>query len=719
MGARRARSGAGLAAPRVLLSEVSQAGAASPARVAPEGVQAPAGIEARQEISMARAIRAHCLASGQSPAEIALIIYGQCGPAFGTTLVRAHRLAQGIALADVVAQVRARYVSEGRTPPRFSETLLSSYEGGQKRPGPEYLHYLCCVYQSEPADLGYEGPCLCGQRHRAPVLMLSGAAHAAAPEPGGPAAPGTRGHDLPGTARSAPPILTAVPSAGQGRPAEPGGRGPGADVAGPIGLPATQLPAVQPGRPAPAAPAGQPAAARGAFAAAAFYPSVLSPARAASPRPASPGSGPGFPGGGIAGGELAGGELAGGGLAGGEQAGPGLADPRLADPGLAAGGAGLAAPGPAAADPAAPGMGEVDDDVVRRTLLRLMADPGAPADGRFFGAVERIRRRLDEALLGATVSVAMLDHWEGMTGEYGRQYMTVPPMRLLCDVLLDLGDVRRMCEQRQPLEFVERLCRLAARLAGLAGMTMIDVGDHRLARSFFSTARTAADETGDRHLRAWVAVRESLVPLYYGDPAQAAAAARASADLAGAQPCVAGVMAPVVEARALARLARARSGGGAPGTPGGRGGAGTAEARRASAALDRALEALERLPEEERRDTVFGYTERQLLFHQGDALVTLGDHRGADDAFGQALRLYSPAEFLDRALVSLGQARGRLQAGEPEEALRLSRDTVLGLPSQHRPGIVLRAAMSLGEAVTAKHGDFPAIRDYREVLVSS
>ena len=316
MGARRARSGAGLAAPRVLLSEVSQAAAASPARVAPGGVQAPAGIEARQEISMARAIRAHCLASGQSPAEIALIIYGQCGPAFGTTLVRAHRLAQGIALADVVAQVRARYVSEGRTPPRFSETLLSSYEGGQKRPGPEYLHYLCCVYQSEPADLGYEGPCLCGQRHRAPVLLLSGAAHAAAPEPGGPAGPGTRGHDLPGAARSAPPILTAVPSAGQAQLADPGGRGPGADVAGPVGLTATQLPAAAPGRPAPAAaaPAGQPAAARGAFAAAAFYPSVLSPpARASSPRPASPGSGPGFPGSEQAGSEQAGGDLAGGG----------------------------------------------------------------------------------------------------------------------------------------------------------------------------------------------------------------------------------------------------------------------------------------------------------------------------------------------------------------------------------------------------------------------
>ncbi len=613
---------------------------------------------------MARAIRAHCLASGQSAADIALMIHSQCGPAFGTTLVRAQRLALGIALADVVAQVRARYVSEGRTAPRFSETLLSSYEGGQKRPGPEYLHYLCCVYQAEPADLGYEGPCLCGQRHRAPVLTLSGPAPAAAPEPGGTGGPARYSSDVPGAGRAAPPILTAVPSAGEADTAEPGAPGPGAAVAGPIGLTGAQLPALEPPGPA------QPGSARSAPAQPA--PAQSAPAQSAPvlPAPVPPGA-PARP-----------------------------AAPRPA-PGLSQ-----------------PTMGEVDDDVVRRTLLRLMADPGAAVDGRFFGAVERIRRRLDEALLGATVSVAMLDHWEGMTGEYGRQYMTVPPMRLLCDVLLDLGDVRRMCEQRQPLEFVERLCRLAARLAGLAGMTMIDAGDHRLARSFFSTARTAADETGDRHLRAWVAVRESLVPLYYGDPAQAAAAARAAADLAGHQPCVAGVMAPVVEARALARLARARSGGNMRGDIAGRGGAGGAEVRRASAALDRAHEALDQLPEEERRDTVFGYTERQLLFHQGDALVTLGDNRGADDAFGQALRLYSPAEFLDRSLVTLGQARCRLQAGEPEEALRLSRDTLLGLPSQHRPGIVLRAARSLGEAVAAKHGDFPAVRDYREALVS-
>ncbi len=589
MGARRAQSVAELRDTRRMVpgGEI-RPGAEADADADGDGAAGPVTGAARQEVFMARGIRAQCLADGLPPAEIALAIHERCAPTFGTTLIRAHRLALGIALADVVAQVRARYVTEGRLPPRFSETLLSSYESGQKRPGPEYLHYLCNVYQAEPADLGYPGQCLCGRTHRAPAAMPAAAGTGPGPAPAGPVPP-------------------------------PGGPAPPHDAAGAA---------------AGAGQAGQPAG-------------VAMPVPESSP-------------------------------------------------------------------------GEADDDLVRRNLLRLMADPGAEAEGRFFGAAERIRRRLDDALLGATVSVTMLDHWEEMAAEYGRLYMTVPPMRLLCDVLLDLGDVRRMCEQRQPLEFVERLCQLAARLAGLAGMTMIDVGDQRLARSFFNTARTAADETGDRQLRAWVAVREALVPLYYGDPSQAATAARASADLAGQRPCVASAMAPIVEARARAWLARARGKSG-PGRPaaGGAGGVAASAVSRVNAALEQAQQALDGLPAEERRGTAFGYTERQLLFHSGDALVTLGDYRGADDAFGQALRLYSPAEFLDRSLVMLGQARCRLSAGEPEEALRLSRDTLARLPSQHRPGLVLRAAYSLGETVAAQHGDFPAMRDYREALAGA
>ena len=547
--------------------------------------QAPQpGGETRHEIALAREIRAHGLVEGSTTAQITEEIHNACGPEAGTTWIRAHRLALGISLADVVAQVRAWYVSEGRTAPKFSETLLSAYESGQKRPGPEYLHYLCAVYRAEPPDLGYPGHCFCGRAHAENTATRS------------------------------------VVAPAQAHPAEQ--------------------------HPAAGRPAGEPEVTRGS----------------------------------------------------------------AADPASAGRLAGHAAPCPLPDWPAVPSdprpaEAEDDDDVLRRALLRMIAEAAAPVDGRFLGAVDRIRRRMDDALVGGTVSATMLDQWEETTVGYGRQYMTVPPLRLLCDVLLDFGDVRRMCEHRQPLEFSERLCRLAAQLAGLAGMIMIDLGDQRLARSFFRTARTAADETGDRHLRAWVAVREALVPLYYGDPREACALARAGAGLAGRNPCVAGAMGPVLEARSVARTAARHDG------P-----VKKQALRRASGLLGHAHEAFARLPATDRADAAFGYTERQLLFHEGDALVTLGHHEGAEKAFTRALRLYSPAEILDRSLIAFGLARCRLEEDEPEEALRLSRETLLGVPREHRSEIMVRTARSLGDYAAGRHGDFRAIQEYRQAL---
>jgi tetratricopeptide (TPR) repeat protein len=566
-------------------SEGHQAGAHRAGHAAEPGTGGVtrAGGEARQEIVLAREIRARGLVGGLTPAQIAGAIHDGCGPVAGTTWIRAYRLALGVSLADVVAQVRAWYASEGRPVPRFSETLLSAYESGQKRPGPEYLHYLCSVYRAEPSDLGYPGHCFCGRTHR------------------------------------------------DGPPARP--LGPTGEVARPGALVLPPAEAV-PARP----PAGPPPSAR--------WPGSL-------PGWAGP---PEFPGG---------------------------AEHREAD-------------------------AEDDDDVLRRAMLRMIADAAAPVDGQFLGAVNRIRRRMDDALMGGTVSATMLDQWEETTVGYGRQYMTVPPLRLLCDVLLDFGDVRRMCEQRQSLDFGERLCRLASQLSGLAGMIMIDVGDQRLARSFFRTARTAADETADRYLRAWVAVREALVPLYYGDPGEACALARAGGALAGKHSCVAAVMSPVLEARALAWAAARRDGA-----------ARSQALRRVGALLSQAHDAYSRLPAGERGDTAFGYTERQLCFHEGDTLVMAGHHQGAEKAFNRALRLYSPDEYLDRSLIGLGIARCRLEAEEPEEALRLSQQTLLRVPREHRSEIMVRAARALGESVAGRHGEFRAMREYRAALLSA
>ena len=559
---------------------------------------------ADSESVTARRLRARGLVWGQTPAQIASMIKDECGPCFGTTWIRAYRLALGITLADVVEQVRAWYETEDREHPRFSETLLSAYESGQKRPGTEYMHYLCAVYGADPEDLGYRGTCFCGRGHRA----------------GPPPAAGTATASPAMVSKATASTATASMAARHAR-----------------------QDAVRTGGTRPAVPPGQ---------------------DAPPPRPDVPPTGHDA-------------------LPTGQNGAPASQDP---------------------AGPAEPAWAADDDDVLRRALLQLIAGAPVSLDAQFFAAVDHVRRRMDEALFRGSVSAAMLDQWEETAAGYGRQYMTVPPLRLLCDVLLDFGDVRRMCEQRQPIESAERLCRLAAQLAALTGMMMIDIGDQRMARSFFRTARIAADETGDRALRAWVAVREALIPLYYGDPREAISLARTGADLAGRTPCVARVMAPVAEARARGRLA-----------PQGKAGV----LGRAKAALEQAADGLYALPSGDRAGTAFGYTERQFLFHKGDTLVALGDHAGAEVAFGQSLRLYSPTEFLDRSLIMLGQARCRLEADEPEEALRVSRDTLLDLPREHRTEIVVHAARALGETVAARHGNVPAVREYREALLSA
>ncbi|MFC0865303.1 XRE family transcriptional regulator [Sphaerimonospora cavernae] len=521
-----------------------------------------------KETEIARRIRARGLAAGRVPAAISQEIYEVCEPQFGTTRIKAHRLSNGIALADVIEQVRALFERDRKPVPGIGETLLSAYESGMKRPGPEYLHYLCLVYRVEPLALGFEGPCICGHGHMITETVGSGG--------------------------SQDERLDHSPGAREARVPSDGG------------------------------------------------------------------------------------------------------------------------------DSSANG-GEEDENVLRRTLLQLLVggvgavgaggavgggggvDPAPAPDSEVLGAVESLRRRMDQTIVSSTVSPAMLDHWEQTTNGFGRQYMNTQPLRLLCDVLLEFSAVRRVLESRQPIEMQERLCKMAAQLAGLAGMIMIDLGDHRQARSFFRTGRIAADETGDRALRAWVTAREALVPLYYGDPREALSLARKSRDLAGQTPCAARTMAPVVEARALAKMTSAS-------------GPRHEVVEQAKRALHRARAAFSQMNASDQEDPAFGYTERQLYFYQGDVLVQLGQTLEADVMLEQALGKYTGEDLLDQTLIRFDRALCRHLEGDMEAALKMGREAIEAIELDYCTDLMLRPAHDLIKAVHSKYGDSPLLNDFRDLV---
>src|ERR1039458_8565959 len=114
MGCQRPKKGAGMAAPqrggsadRPCIAGRDEPREGPAEKPDPAGIPGPAGIPdggTRQETSVARSIRAQNLVSGRTLAEIAAIIRDQCGPEFGTTSIRAYRLAFGVALGDEIGR---------------------------------------------------------------------------------------------------------------------------------------------------------------------------------------------------------------------------------------------------------------------------------------------------------------------------------------------------------------------------------------------------------------------------------------------------------------------------------------------------------------------------------------------------------------------------------------------------------------------------------------
>lgn len=333
--------------------------------------------------------------------------------------------------------------------------------------------------------------------------------------------------------------------------------------------------------------------------------------------------------------------------------------------------------------------------LTRRTILHSIAVMGGAVSAPIQQAASSLRDRLDALFDTSHISDRTVTHWERIADNYGRTYQTVPPLPLLCDALRDLAHLEVVLERRQPLDYQRRLLQVSARLSALVGVLMIDLGDYREARDWFHTASLAADETEDRTLRAWVAARAALVPLYAGDLHGAAQDAQDAARLAGRQPCSALALAAITQARALAQLGS------------------SAEARKA---LETAHAAFDHISREQREDTLFGYTERQLHFHTGNVYAHLGALDEAEEAQRHAAALYSPEEYLDPALMGFDRALVLLKRSELDEACRQATLTLTRLHEPQRTSIVTSRARSVLHAIPPSERKRPAVRDYQEVL---
>jgi transcriptional regulator with XRE-family HTH domain len=321
-------------------------------------------------------------------------------------------------------------------------------------------------------------------------------------------------------------------------------------------------------------------------------------------------------------------------------------------------------------------------------------DGTAPLPSATLTALAAVRQSM-AAALETPLSETVIEQWERQAVEYGHAYQVTPPAQLLADSVQDFTEIRALLERRQPTDARGRLCRVAAQLAGTAGIALVALGEHREARRWYRLAQIAADETGDRALRAWLFAREAVIPFYFGAPAAALALAERARLLAGSAVCATAAWAPSLEARALARMGRHRE---------------------AQDAMRLAQAAFAKLDTSDTADTAYGYTERQLVWHEGSMWTTIGDTRRAQSSLQRARGLYAPDEHLDRALIAMDEATCLMGVGEISVACRETEQLLLGLPREHLTGIVVNRARDLLAAVPARAALTTPARDLRELV---
>jgi tetratricopeptide (TPR) repeat protein len=339
------------------------------------------------------------------------------------------------------------------------------------------------------------------------------------------------------------------------------------------------------------------------------------------------------------------------------------------------------------------------DDITRRLLLSQSAAPDhAPPNFTLLAVTEAIRREMEDTLVSGTVSAARLERIEETVAAHIRAYTSTPPLSALAGILTDFADVRRLCAERQPATIQGRLSEMAALLATLAADSLMKLGQITEAHAWYGTARLAADDTGNRELRARVRAQEAMLPYYYGDLAEAIRLSRDAQGILDGTPRAAGALAVAAEARALSRQPGCR-----------------ADAERAMAlAQDLVTGAAE--PD---NDEAFHFGERRLLFYLSSTLTNLGESSRAARVQDQALNIYGDTPILiDPVLIRLDQVQLLATEGDLNGTRSLAEQTCLGLTAEHRTPIVAARLRQILKAVPELDGTYQVLSELRQMVIN-
>ncbi len=309
--------------------------------------------------------------------------------------------------------------------------------------------------------------------------------------------------------------------------------------------------------------------------------------------------------------------------------------------------------------------------------------------------VDAARRAIDRTLASATVNSSQLDHIDEMVLWASQEYIHTPPTQMLGHLLDLLVEIEGLAASRQPAAVQVRLSELTAMLSTLTADALMKLGDLARSRSWYATARTAADDSGNAELRARVRAQAAMLPFYYGPINHAVNLCREARTISGRfRTSATHAFAAAAEARALAKLG-ARD--------------------EAEAALFYAAKAFEQFGGDS-ADDAFAFPVRRYLLYRSGTLTALGRTREARQVQEEALALYQDKAGIDPALLRLEAAICYARDRSPDEACQLAGATFLRMDPAHRTPIVEERAREVVEVLPTAIRTSRAARELLEII---
>ena len=339
------------------------------------------------------------------------------------------------------------------------------------------------------------------------------------------------------------------------------------------------------------------------------------------------------------------------------------------------------------------------DEHLRELLHTFLVRPDHHASGALMAGIDGVRRSVDRALATAgTITRTQVDDLAQIVDSSARDCITAPPLEMLCRLTLNMAEVQQHVAAYQQSGSVTRdLHAVAARLASLIADEMMVLGDVQQSRAWHYTARSAADKTKDRALKADVRTLAALLPLYYGDPREVVTITRQAQKIAGNTSSLTVAVAPAYESLALAQLNATEE---------------------SETALTKARDKVVKLDSALMAESIFGFPERRWRFYEGKILSFLGRTDEAWEIHDEALALYPEDVVGDRALIHFDRSIALIRGQQTEAGCILAERTLLDLPDGHRTSIFMRAARRALSVVPRDEQSKPEVSRYRETIRS-